>query len=244
MTGLQLTRSRIRVGVRARRYEVGEASVAPHCGASEVSRLPTEVVTPLTAVATPPSVLALGWALRSETAVLSVSSAEFTAVVWGLFASCSSAVRAVSFASTLARSDLISLTVPCPILTCASAFTEVRSSAAAWHTPDVGLGAGDAVVAVAPEPGDVVVVELHAARRSPAATVTVTATATMRNRPGLSTVARIVLPPLGEPRPLITFALSCAGSRVIVLPFRPVDLLNRLPAGSYRTSVITSPRTG
>jgi hypothetical protein len=68
---------------------------------------------------------------------------------------------------------------------------------------------------VAPEPGDEVVLALQAARRSPVTT----ATATMRNRPGLSIVTRIVLPSLRELRPLITSALGRTGGKVIVLPF-------------------------
>jgi hypothetical protein len=129
---------------------LGDADADPHRGPSEVSRLLTAAVTPPTAVAALVIVLALGWARRFEAAVLSVSSADVTALVWVLNVSCSSAVSAVSFAWTLPRSEMISLTVPVPMLTCVSVDTESRSAAAAWHTADVSEGVGDAVAPVAP----------------------------------------------------------------------------------------------
>src|SRR5215467_9651346 len=131
-----------RITGRRRPYGLGEADADPQCGASEASRLLAAVATPPSAVATPFTVLVLGWAVRLETAVLSVSSADFTALVWVLNSPCSCAVRAVNFASTSARSDLISLAVPFPILTWVSVSTDARRSAAAWQTPDAGLGEG------------------------------------------------------------------------------------------------------
>lgn len=209
-------------------YGLGEADADPHCGASEASRLLTAAATPLIAVATPVTVLALGCAVRLETAVLSASTADVTALVWALNAPRNSVVRAVTFASTLARSDLISSAVPFPILTWVSVSTEARRSAAAWHTADVGLGVVglDVGGAAAAEVGagvalgdglllgDEVLLELQAARRSPAAR----AAATMRHQPGLVTVARIVFASSSKPRPLATPGMSCTGSIAIVLP--------------------------
>src|SRR5215467_15111235 len=214
-----------RITGRRRPYGLGEADADPQCGASEASRLLAAVATPPSAVATPVTVLVLGWAVRLETAVLSVSRADFTALVWALNWPCSSAVRAVNAVSTPARSDLISSAVPFPILTWVSVSTEARSPAAAWHTADVGLGAGAAAaeacsgVALGDGPllDDEMLLELQAARSSPA----VRAAATMRHRPGLVTVVRIVFASSSKPRPLTTPAVSCSGAMAIVLPLSP-----------------------
>lgn len=53
-------------------HGLGEADADPHRGASVASRLLDAAATPLIAVATPVTVLALGWALRLEIAILSV----------------------------------------------------------------------------------------------------------------------------------------------------------------------------
>ena len=57
-------------------------SFTSHCGASAASRLLVAAATPPTAVATPAAVLALKWAVMSETAVSSLAFADFTALVW------------------------------------------------------------------------------------------------------------------------------------------------------------------
>src|SRR5579871_6411486 len=76
-------------------HGLGEVVADPHWGASEASRLLAAVATPPSAVVTPFTVLVLGWSVRSETAVLSVLSADFTALAWALNSPCSSAVSAV-----------------------------------------------------------------------------------------------------------------------------------------------------
>ena len=59
----------------------GEAVADPQRGASEASRLLVAVATPPRAVATAAALLVPGWAVKVEIAVLSVSSADFTALV-------------------------------------------------------------------------------------------------------------------------------------------------------------------
>src|SRR5215469_8314664 len=201
-------------------HELGEADADPHCGARAPSRLLAAVATPPSAVTTAFTVLVLGWAVRLETAVLSVSSADFTAPVWALNLPCSAVVRVVNAVSTLARSDLISSAVPFPILTWVRVSTDARSPAAAWHTADVGLGAGAAAAAVAAGValGDGLllgdeVLEVQAARSSPAAR----AAAAMRHRPGPVTVAQIVFAS-SPPQALTTPAVGCTGPMAIVLP--------------------------
>src|SRR5215813_11131169 len=202
-------------------HELGEADADPHCGARAASRLLAAVATPPSAVTTAFTVLVLGWAVRLETAVLSVSSADFTAPVWALNSPWSAVVRVVNAVSTLTRSDLISSAVPFPILTWVRVSTDARSPAAAWHTADVGLGAGAATAAVAAGValGDGLllgdeVLEVQAARSSPAAR----AAAAMRHRPGPVTVAQIVFASSPPPQALTTPAVGCTGPMAIVLP--------------------------
>src|SRR5262249_14655675 len=119
-----------------------------------------------------------------------------------------------------------------------------RSPAAAWHTADVGLGAGAAAAAVAAGValGDGLllgdeVLELQAARNSPAAR----AAAAMRHRPGPVTVAQIVFaspPPQAATPP----AVGCPAPMPIGLP--PLTQSTGLPPPpqSCHAAGGTSPR--
>src|SRR5262249_28943663 len=166
-------------------------------GARAASRLLAAVATPPSAVTTAFTVLVLGWAARLETAVLSVSRADFTAPVWVLNSPRSAAVRVAHAVQPLAGADWISSRARLPILRWVRVTTDARSPAAAWLTADVGLGAGAAAAAVAAGValGDGLllgdeVLELQAARSSPAAR----AAAAMRHRPGPVTVAQSCSP--------------------------------------------------
>jgi hypothetical protein len=104
--------------------------------------------------------------------------------------------------------------------------TDARRFAAAWHTADVGLGAGAAAAEVGAGgalgdgllvAGDEVLLELQAAKSSPAAK----AAAARRHRPGRVTVARIAFASSSKPQPPATPAADCAGPIAIVLPLSP-----------------------
>lgn len=62
------------------------------------------VMTPLTAVTTPDTVLAPGWAARSLTDVLRVDSAELSALVWACHWPCASLTKVARAVLTLPRS--------------------------------------------------------------------------------------------------------------------------------------------
>jgi hypothetical protein len=105
------------------------------------------VVTPPMAATTPDTVLALGCAARSLTDVLSVASAELSALVCAWYwprASVTNVARAVL---TPLRSAVISLTMPVPTLTCLSVSSEARKAAASAHRTEFdGEAAEEAVV--------------------------------------------------------------------------------------------------
>lgn len=105
------------------------------------------VVTPPMAATTPDTVLASRCAARSLTDVLSLVSAEVSALVWAWYwprASVTNVARAVL---TSLRSAVISLTMPVPTLTCLRLSSEARKAAASAHRTEFdGEAAEEAVV--------------------------------------------------------------------------------------------------
>lgn len=102
-------------------------------------------MTPLTAVTTPDTVLAPGWAARSLTDVLRVDSAELSALVWACHWPCASLTKVARAVLTLPRSAVSWLTAPAPTLTSLRLSSEVRKAAALAHRS----ASGDAVDAEA-----------------------------------------------------------------------------------------------
>lgn len=91
------------------------------------------MMTPLTAVTTPDTVLAPGWAARSLTDVLRVDSAELSALVWACHWPCASLTKVARAVLTLPRSAVSWLTAPVPTLTSLRLSSEVRKAAALAH---------------------------------------------------------------------------------------------------------------
>ena len=153
------------------------------------------MVTPPSAVTTPDTVLALGWAASFEAAGWSFPSADFRAVIWACHWPRACAARAVSFALTSARSALISFAVPAPTLRCVSLPSEARRAAASAHSAAFGLGAaGDAAADVLPADAlpapDGVPLDPQATASSAAPI----ATAAIFHQAGLVTVTRLMSP--------------------------------------------------
>ena len=116
-------------------------------GFTAARRFCPAVVTPPMAATTPDTVLALGCAARSLTDVLSVASAELSALVCAWYWPCASVTNVARAVLTSLRSAVISLTMPVPTLTCLSLSSAARKAAASAHRTEVdGEAAGEAVV--------------------------------------------------------------------------------------------------
>jgi hypothetical protein len=102
-------------------------------GFTAARRFCPAVLTPLTAVTTPDTVLALGWAARSLTDVLRLDSAELSALVWACHWPCASLTKVARAVLTLLRSVVSWLTAPVPTLTSLRLSSEVRKAAALAH---------------------------------------------------------------------------------------------------------------
>lgn len=102
-------------------------------GFTAARRFCPAVMTPLTAVTTPDTVLTPGWAARSLTDVLRVDSAELSALVWACHWPCASLTKVARAVLTLPRSVVSWLTAPVPTLTSLRLSSEVRKAAALAH---------------------------------------------------------------------------------------------------------------
>src|SRR5262249_34445137 len=143
-----------------------------------VNRLPAAAETSRSALTVADTVLALGFEVRFDTAVWSLSSEADRALLWDCHWPCACVVSVFSFALTSARSDLISSPIPCPTVTWVRLSIEARSAAASWHTADVGLGAAvvgaaEVVVGLLPPAGVPLDPQAAASSAAPAATATV-----------------------------------------------------------------------
>jgi hypothetical protein len=105
------------------------------------------VMTPLTAITTPDTVLAPGWAARSLTDVLRLDSAELSALVWACHWPCASLTKVARAVLTLLRSVVSWLTAPVPTLTSLRLSSEVRKAAALAHRSASGDAADAEAVA-------------------------------------------------------------------------------------------------
>src|SRR5215831_8347262 len=130
-----------------------EADTDGHFLPTAVSRLPAAAETSRSALTVADTVLALGFDVRFDTAVWSLSSAADRALVWDCHWPCACVLSAFSFALTSARSDLISSPIPCPTVTWVRVLIEARRAAASWHTADVGLSVAGAAAEVVPPDG-------------------------------------------------------------------------------------------
>ena len=104
-------------------------------------RLCAAVLTWPRALTTPDTVLTPGLAARLLTDVLSVSSAELSALVCACHWPCASFTSFVRAALTSLMSAVIWLTAPACTLTCLSWFTEARRAAALAHRAEFDGGA-------------------------------------------------------------------------------------------------------
>src|SRR4029077_7065121 len=120
-----------------------EADTDGHLWPIAVSRLPAAAETSRSALTVADTVLALGFEVRFDAAVWSLSSAADRALVWDCHWPWACVVSVFSFALTSARSDLISSPIPCPTWRWVRVPIEARRAAASWHTADAGLGAAD-----------------------------------------------------------------------------------------------------
>jgi hypothetical protein len=123
-------------------------------GFTAVSRFCPAALTPLTAVTTPDTLLALGWEARVLTDVPRVDSAELTALVWVCHWPCASLTKVDRAVLTFPRSAVSWLTAPDLTLTFFRLSSEVRKAVALAHRSASGDAAGaeavaDAVVALA-----------------------------------------------------------------------------------------------
>ena len=105
------------------------------------------MMTPLTAITTPDTVLAPGWAARSLTDVLRLDSAELSALVWACHWPCASLTNVARAVLTLPRSAVSWLTAPVPTLTSLRLSSEVRKAAALAHRSASGDAADAEAVA-------------------------------------------------------------------------------------------------
>ena len=170
-----------------------EADTDGHVVPIADSRLPADAETPRSALTVADTVLALGFEVRFDTAVWSLSSEADRAAVWDCRWPCACVVSVFSFALTSARSDLISSPIPCPTWTWVRVSMEARSAAASWHTADVGLGAAEVGAAEVVDgllPLDGVPLDPQAA----ASSAVPAATATVCHRGSLIAVTRLMLP--------------------------------------------------
>src|SRR5215831_17701465 len=119
----------------------GEADTSGHFVPIVVNRLPAAAETSRSALTVADTVLALGFEVRFDTAVWSLSSEADRALVWACHWPCACVLNVASFSLTSARSDLISSPIPCPTWTWVRVLIEARRAAASWHTADVGPGA-------------------------------------------------------------------------------------------------------
>src|SRR5215468_10698277 len=118
-----------------------EADTDGHFLPIAVSRLPAAEETSRSALTVADTVLALGFEVRLDTAVWSLSSAADRALVWACHWPCACVLNVASFSLTSARSALISSPIPCPTWTWVRVPIEARRAAASWHSADVGPGA-------------------------------------------------------------------------------------------------------
>jgi len=102
-------------------------------GFTAARRFCPAVLTPLTAVTTPDTVLAPGWEAKSLTDVLRVDSAELSALVWACHWPCASLTKVARAVLTSPRSAVSWLTAPAPTLTFLRLSSEVRNAAALAH---------------------------------------------------------------------------------------------------------------
>jgi len=116
-------------------------------GFTAAKRFCPAVVTPLTAITTPDTVLAPGWAARSLTDVLRLDSAELSALVWACHWPCASLTNVARAVLTLPRSAVSWLTTPVPTLTSLRLSSEVRKAAALAHRSASGDAADAEAVA-------------------------------------------------------------------------------------------------
>lgn len=116
-------------------------------GFTAARRFCPAVLTPLTAVTTPDTVLTPGWEARSLTDVLRVDSAELSALVWACHWPCASLTKVARAVLTLPRSAVSWLTAPVPTLTSLRLSSEVRRAAALAHRSASGDAADAEAVA-------------------------------------------------------------------------------------------------
>src|SRR5262252_8696341 len=168
-----------------------EAVTSGHFVPIVVNRLPAAAETSRSALTVADTVLALGFEVRFDTAVWSLSSEADRALVWDCHWPCACVLSVFSFALTSARSDLISSPIPCPTVTWVRLSMEARSAAASWHTAEVGLGAavvGAAEVVVGLPPLAGVPLDPQAATKNAAPA----AAATVCHQEGLIAVTRLM----------------------------------------------------
>ena len=132
---------------RRNTYVLDDGEADRQLGFTAARRFCPAVVTPPMAATTPDTVLALGCAARSLTDVLSVASAELSALVCAWYWPCASVTNVARAVLTSLRSAVISLTMPVPTLTCLSLSSAARKAAASAHRTEVdGEAAEEAVV--------------------------------------------------------------------------------------------------
>ena len=179
-----------------------EADTDGHLWPIAENRLPAAAATSRSALTVADTVLALGFEVRLDTAVWSLSSEADRALVWDCHWPCACVVSVSSFALTSARSDLISSPIPCPTVTWVRVSIEARRAAASWHSADVELGAaGDGAADVgAAEVGAAEVVagllpplELPLDPQAATRNAAPAAAATVCHQEGLFAVTRLML---------------------------------------------------